>query len=772
MDNETITVTDAESFPDVFDPEAIKVTDAVTVTPLINVAAPVADYSAGSLGFGNVAAGQIGVQALTVSDIGKAPLMLSSAVISQSAAFTISQIACSNGATSFPTTLPVGGACTLMISYMAPTGAAPSATLTFTDNAALSNVASAQSGASYTQSMGLNGTGSSTSAPPPPPAVIPVVDNETITVTDVVTVISVQVAPAITSLSSTTFTVGLAGTVTVTATGLPAPTIIEVGALPTGVTFNAATGVLGGTPTAGTAGTYNITFTASNGVLPNAVQNFVLTVHLPVVASLVLNPASVPGGATNSIGRVTLNAPAVGTAAQRTVTLTSDNTAVATVPATVTVATGATSANFTVTSHVVESTTTANIAAALNGGAQSAVLTVTPLPQVASLTLNPTSVPGGATISIGRVTLNAPAVGTAAQRTVTLTSDNTAVATVPATVTVATGATSANFTVTSHVVESTTTANIAAALNGGAQSAVLTVTPLPQVASLTLNPTSVPGGATISIGRVTFNAPAVGTVAQRTVTLSSGNTAAATVPATVTVAAGATAANFRVTSLTVVATTTANISATLNGGTQSAVHAVTPQAGVLSVAFNPSIVLGGSANSTATVTLNASAAGTAAQRTVALSSNNTAAATVPASVIVATGATTATFTVTSHVVNAAASPIIAATLNGSATATLIVNPLLVTALVLNPIGVRGGSANSTATITLNCSAAGTVTQRTVTLSSTITAAATVPASVVVPAGAISTSFTVTSHVVGTLATPSISASIHGSTQSAVLTVTP
>src|SRR5260370_26386351 len=63
MDSETIKVMDSASFPDVFDVEAIKVIDAVTVTPLINVAAPVADYSAGSLGFGNVAAGQTGTQA-------------------------------------------------------------------------------------------------------------------------------------------------------------------------------------------------------------------------------------------------------------------------------------------------------------------------------------------------------------------------------------------------------------------------------------------------------------------------------------------------------------------------------------------------------------------------------------------------------------------------------------------------------------------------------------------------------------------------------------
>jgi N-acetylneuraminic acid mutarotase len=44
------------------------------------------------------------------------------------------------------------------------------------------------------------------------------------------------------------------------------------------VTFNATTGVLSGTPAAGTAGTYAITFTAANGITPNATQSFTLTV--------------------------------------------------------------------------------------------------------------------------------------------------------------------------------------------------------------------------------------------------------------------------------------------------------------------------------------------------------------------------------------------------------------------------------------------------------------------------------------------------------------
>jgi YDG domain/Bacterial Ig-like domain (group 3)/MBG domain (YGX type)/Kelch motif len=84
--------------------------------------------------------------------------------------------------------------------------------------------------------------------------------------------------PTITSASSTTFAAGQAGSFTVTATGTPAPTFSESGALPSGVTLNTSTGVLSGTPAGGTNGTYAITFTASNGISPNATQNFTLTV--------------------------------------------------------------------------------------------------------------------------------------------------------------------------------------------------------------------------------------------------------------------------------------------------------------------------------------------------------------------------------------------------------------------------------------------------------------------------------------------------------------
>jgi len=135
--------------------------------------------------------------------------------------------------------------------------------VTFTDNGdgtgTLSGTPAAGTGGTYAITFtAANGVGSNA------------VQNFTLTVNQ---------APAITSANNATFKVGTAGSFTVTTTGFPAPTLSESGALPSGVTFNAATGVLSGTPAANTGGTYPITFTASNGITPNATQSFTLTVN-------------------------------------------------------------------------------------------------------------------------------------------------------------------------------------------------------------------------------------------------------------------------------------------------------------------------------------------------------------------------------------------------------------------------------------------------------------------------------------------------------------
>ena len=87
----------------------------------------------------------------------------------------------------------------------------------------------------------------------------------------------VGVKPVFTSATTTSVAVGHTLNFHVSATGSPAPTYSISGTLPHGVTFNAATGVLSGTPTFGTQGTYTLTITATNA-LGSTSQTFTLTV--------------------------------------------------------------------------------------------------------------------------------------------------------------------------------------------------------------------------------------------------------------------------------------------------------------------------------------------------------------------------------------------------------------------------------------------------------------------------------------------------------------
>ena len=90
--------------------------------------------------------------------------------------------------------------------------------------------------------------------------------------------LTVNQPPAITSLPSTRFLVGSPGSFTVVATGLPAPSFSTSSALPTGVTLDGSTGILSGTPGAGTGQAFNVAFTAANGVGTPSTQHFTLFV--------------------------------------------------------------------------------------------------------------------------------------------------------------------------------------------------------------------------------------------------------------------------------------------------------------------------------------------------------------------------------------------------------------------------------------------------------------------------------------------------------------
>src|SRR5258706_375243 len=189
------------------------------------------------------------------------------------------------------------------------------------------------------------------------------------------------------------------------------------------------------------------------------------------LCSLLVNPASCTGG-NSSTGTVTLSGAAPSGGA--VVTLSSSNTTVARVPSSVTVAAGATSATFALSTSAVVASTTVSISGTYGGATRSASLTVTPVPlpplTLSSLTLSPSSVVGGLQSSTGTVTLTraAPAGGAI----VALFSSNGA-ARVPSSVIVPAGASRASFTVSTSIVLISTSATISGSYNGTTRAATL-----------------------------------------------------------------------------------------------------------------------------------------------------------------------------------------------------------------------------------------------------------------------------------------------------------
>jgi hypothetical protein len=144
---------------------------------------------------------------------------------------------------------------------------------------------------------------------------------------------------------------------------------------------------------------------------------------------------------------------------------------------------------------------------------------------------------------------------------------------------------------------------------------------------------------------------------------------------------------------------------------------------------------------------------------------------VPGSVTVPAGQTTATFTVTTSAVNTSTFVDITGSYSGTQTTGSVqvtsIIPVIST-VSLSPSTVTGGSS-STGTVTLGSPAV--VGGAVVTLSSD-NAAASVPASITVPAHATTATFTVNTTAVTSTTTPNITATSNGTSAKAQLTVNP
>jgi hypothetical protein len=261
--------------------------------------------------------------------------------------------------------------------------------------------------------------------------------------------LTVTASALITSADHTTFAVGSAGTFTVT-TAPTATSIVETGSLPSGVTFTDngdGTGTLAGTPAAGTGGSYSITFTASNGIPPDAVQAFTLTVtELPAItsanhvtfavgsagtftvtthvgfptATTLTEAGALPSGVTftdNGDGTATLaGTPAAGTGGSYSLTFTATNTA------------GHTDQAFTLTVTQSPLITSADHTTFAVGSAGTFTVTTTPGVPAATTLTETGALPSGVTFhdnGNGTATLaGTPAAGTGGSYSLTITASN------------------------------------------------------------------------------------------------------------------------------------------------------------------------------------------------------------------------------------------------------------------------------------------------------------------------------------------------------------
>jgi hypothetical protein len=122
--------------------------------------------------------------------------------------------------------------------------------------------------------------------------------------------IIVDQATAFTGAVAATFVEGQSDSVTVGTSGFPAADI-QAGDLPTWLSFtdnHNGTATFQAFPLAGMGGSYSITLTASNGVLPNATENFIINIDQPALFTSA-SVATFTSGQQNSFSVTTTGFP-------------------------------------------------------------------------------------------------------------------------------------------------------------------------------------------------------------------------------------------------------------------------------------------------------------------------------------------------------------------------------------------------------------------------------------------------------------------------------
>jgi hypothetical protein len=247
---------------------------------------------------------------------------------------------------------------------------------------------------------------------------------------------------------------GIAVSLSDDSTAILAPAAVAVAAGQTSAEFDAPTAQVTTSRTAVVTATLGTSASATVGI---------------VGCTLTATPSSVTGG-TSATGRIALTSNAIGQPI--TFDLTDDSPSTGFANPTVSIAAGTLAVEFNIITAAVPTDRTATITATGQGIARTAPLRVL-APALQSVAMNPTQVRGGQN-STGTVTLTgrAPAGGI-----VVTMQPGAAIVQLPASVIVAAGQSTANFTATTNAVNQTLMITIAARHNGITRTTTLILTP-------------------------------------------------------------------------------------------------------------------------------------------------------------------------------------------------------------------------------------------------------------------------------------------------------
>ncbi len=491
-------------------------------------------------------------------------------------------------------------------------------------------------------------------------------------------------------------------------------------------------------------GTQAVTITAMSSPYPNASVTLTVTDAEPLTLTLLPTAISEGSSSTATVKRTVLD-----TSQPMTVNIASSDPTQVSVPATIVIPAGQTTATFTINAlndDLIDGTQSIRIFVS-SPDAEDAFSDLTVLDaEGLSLTVAPATMNERNGTSVGTVSRGTTVLSQSV--TVALISSDVSEATVPASVTIPAGQESTTFTITAvddTLLDGTQSVTITASAPGFiAASSTITVADAEQV-TVTAVQTSVAenaGQVTLTIARSNTD-----TGNPLTVLLSSSDTSELVVPANVTIAADAS-------SVTVIATI---IDDSLLDGPQSVTITATSggyEPGNLtiivtdyeSLSLAPALAVFRENDGSIAATLTRSNTDIAAELTVDLASSATSVVTVPATIKIPAGQSSVAFPVTiidDALLDGDQTVSVTATAAGyvSAVANYTITDYETLTLSFARDSLLENGETTTATVTRgNTDIAQALT---VTLSSSDTTEATVPTSVIIPAGQSSVAFTLT-----------------------------